>query len=97
VSLLGTRVCGTSTDDHPEHLVGTSCNHKPLRLVNNDRDLGAHGHVKESLSDTRRPAFISTVRSDLAQATHRLEGEDTLGDIRTHKRMFETQEGLPVT
>jgi len=67
VSLLGTRVCGTSTE--------------MMRLVSNDRDLGAHGHGKESLPETSRPGFISTVRPDVFQTTHRLEEEDTLGGI----------------
>jgi hypothetical protein len=49
-------------------------------IFNNDQDLGAHGHDKESLSETNRPGFISTVRSDLTQSTHRFEEEDTLGD-----------------
>jgi hypothetical protein len=43
--------------------------------------MGAHGHGKESLPETSRPGFISTVRPDLPQPTHRLEEEDTLGGI----------------
>jgi hypothetical protein len=31
-----------------------------------------HGHDKESLPETSRPGFISTVRPDLPQSTHRL-------------------------
>jgi hypothetical protein len=52
-----------------------------IRERKNDRDLGAHGHGKESLSETSRTGFISTVRSDLSQSTHRHKEEDTLGDI----------------
>jgi hypothetical protein len=33
-----------------------------------------------SLSESRRPGFVSTVRTDLPQTTHGLE-EDTLGGI----------------
>jgi hypothetical protein len=45
-----------------------------------ERDLGAHGHGKECLSETNRPGFISTVRPDLSQPTHRFKKEDTLLD-----------------
>jgi hypothetical protein len=47
-------------------------------LFSDDRNLDAHGHDKESLSKTNRPGFISTVRPDLSQPTHRLKEEDTL-------------------
>jgi hypothetical protein len=33
------------------------------------------------VSETNRPGFISTVRSDLPQPTHRFEEEDTIGVI----------------
>ena len=33
-------------------------------FLSNDRDLVAHGHDKESLSETSRPDFISTVRTE---------------------------------
>jgi hypothetical protein len=46
-----------------------------------DRDLDTHGHVKEGLSETSSTDFISTVRTDLSQPTHRLEEEDTVGVI----------------
>jgi hypothetical protein len=36
-------------------------------IFSDDRDLTAHGHDEESLSETRRPDFISTVRPDLSQ------------------------------
>jgi hypothetical protein len=36
-------------------------------------DLVAHGHGKESLSETIRPFFISKVSPDLSQSTHRLK------------------------
>jgi hypothetical protein len=39
------------------------------RFFSDDRDLDVNGHDKESLSETRRPDFISTVRSDLPQTT----------------------------
>ena len=58
-----------------------SCNHKPQRLLRNHWDLGAHGRGKECLPETSRPGFISTVRPDLPQPTHRLEEEDTLRSI----------------
>ncbi len=51
---------------------GTSYNHNLQRIFRDDRDLVAHGHDKESLTETSRPGFISTVRHDLAQQTHRL-------------------------
>jgi hypothetical protein len=51
------------------------------RLFSHDRDLGAHGHGKESLPETSRPGFISAVRPDLPHSTHRLEEVDTLGGI----------------
>ncbi len=35
---------------------------------------------KESLSETSRPVFISTVGPDLSQPTHRLKEEDTIGE-----------------
>jgi hypothetical protein len=47
-------------------------------LNNNNRDLDAHGRGKECLSETSRPGFISTMRSDLPQPTHRLEEKDSL-------------------
>jgi hypothetical protein len=49
------------------------------RSLSNNRDLGAHGRGKECLSETNRPGFISTMREDLPQPTHRLEKKDTLG------------------
>jgi hypothetical protein len=89
-------------DDRQEHLVETSWNHKLLGFFNDDRDLVTHGHVKESLSETRRPDFISTfvftVSPDLPQPTHRLEEEDTLRGIlflRLKSSHF-FFEGLPV-
>jgi hypothetical protein len=54
--LFDTRVRGTSTE---------MVSHRVI----DDRDLGAHGHAKESLPETRRPGFISTVRPDLSQST----------------------------
>jgi hypothetical protein len=73
-----------------------------LGFFNDDRDLVTHGHVKESLSETRRPDFISTfvftVSPDLPQPTHRLEEEDTLRGIlflRLKSSHF-FFEGLPV-
>jgi hypothetical protein len=54
---------------------------RKLNSSSDDRDLGAHGHGKESLPETSRPGFISTVRPDLFQPTHRLKEEDTIGGI----------------
>jgi hypothetical protein len=51
------------------------------QLFSDDWDLDSHGHVKESLLKTRRPGFIFTTRPYLSQTTHRIEEEDTLGDI----------------
>jgi hypothetical protein len=70
MSLVGTRMSGTSTEmvSHRIQLIlpaTTSCE----RLFSDDRDLGAHGHGKESLPETSRPGFISTVSSDLSQAS----------------------------
>jgi hypothetical protein len=47
------------------------------QLFSDDQDLVAHGHDKESLSETSRP----DLRPDLSQSTHRLKDDDTLGDI----------------
>jgi hypothetical protein len=43
--------------------------------------MDAHGGGKECLTKTSRPGFVSTVRPDLPQPTHRLKEEDTLGGI----------------
>jgi hypothetical protein len=55
----------------------TSCE----RILLNNWDLGVHGGGKECLSKTNRPGFVSTVRPDLTQTTHRIKEEDTLGGI----------------
>ncbi len=51
------------------------------RFLRNHWDLGTHGGGKECLTKTNRPGFVSTVRPDLSQSTHRLKEEDTLGVI----------------
>ena len=82
VSLLGTRVSGTSSK------VVSQCIYlKPLPSTNHKRffcnqwDLSTHGSGEKSLSETNRPGLISTVSPDLPQSTHRLVEEDTLGGI----------------
>jgi hypothetical protein len=82
VSLLNTRVVGTSAEVVTKiielELFATT---NRERLLSNNRDLGVHGLDKECLSETCRPTFISTMRSDLFQTTNRLEEKDTLRDI----------------
>jgi hypothetical protein len=48
------------------------------RFFSDDRDLGTHGHGKQSLTETNTPDFISTVSPDLSQPTHRLKEEDII-------------------
>ncbi len=83
VSLLGTRVGGTSaevvTKSIELELFATTSGE---RLLSNYRDQGAHGRGKECLPETSRPGLISTMRPDLPQPTHRLEPQDTLGGDR---------------
>jgi hypothetical protein len=81
------------------------------RLIRNNRGLDTHGRDKECLSETRRPVFISTMRSDLPQGTHRFAVQNRFGGIlplfgsqtymlnvtRSRKHKFEVPEGLPVT
>ncbi len=80
--LFVTRMRGTSTEmvSHRIHLKLPPTTRR-LWFFSDDRDLGGHGHDKESLSETTRPVFISPVRSDLSQPTHRLKEQDTLGGI----------------
>ena len=82
VSLLGTGVDGTSaevvTKRNELELFATTSRE---RLLNNNRDLDAHGRGKECLPETSRLGFISTMRPDLPQTTHWFEPEDTLGGI----------------
>ncbi len=82
VSLLGIRVGGTSTEMVTKRieleLFATTIRE---RLLSNNRDLGAHGRGKECLSETSRPDFISTMRPDLPQVTHRFVVQKTLGVI----------------
>jgi hypothetical protein len=51
------------------------------RLLRNQRDLSAHRRGEKRLPKTSRPGFISTVRPNLPQPTHRLEEESTLRSI----------------
>ena len=84
VSLLGTRVCGTSTEMITQSIYlkfPATTSRKCRWFLRNHWDLGIHGSGKECLSETYRPGFISTVRPDLPQPTHRLEEEDTLRGI----------------
>ena len=80
VILLKTRVGGTSVDMVTKsielELFATTTRES---LFSNNRDLGAHGRDKECLSETSRPVFISTMRSDLSQPTHWIDEKDTLG------------------
>ncbi len=46
------------------------------RFLRSHWDLGTHGGGKECLTKTSRPGFVSTVRPDLSQSTHRLKEED---------------------
>ena len=82
MSLLDTRVGGTSAvvvtkSIELEFFVTTSREW----LLSNIWDLGAHGCGKECLPETSRPGFISTMRPDLPQPTHRFVVQDTLGGI----------------
>ena len=80
--LFDTRMGGTSTE-MVSHRIQVKLPPTTSRqwFFSDDRDLGDHGHVNESLSETRRPVFVYTVRPDLSQPTHRLKEEDTLGVI----------------
>ncbi len=80
--LFDTRMTGTSTEmvSHRIHLKLPPTTRR-LWFLSDDRDLGGHGHDKESLSETTRPVLISTVRPDLSQPTHRLKEQDTIGGI----------------
>ena len=82
VSLLVTRVSGTGTEMiasciYPKFPATTS----RKRLLRQHWDLSAHRRGEKCLTETSRPGFISTVRPDLTQPTHRLEEEDTLRSI----------------
>ncbi len=74
VSLLGTRVGGTSAEVVTKRiyleLFATTTRERYFRK---ERNLGPNGRGKKGLSETSRPGLISVMRSDLAQPTHRLE------------------------
>ncbi len=82
VRLLGTRVRGTSTEMISQciYLEFPGSTRRKWFLWHH-WDLSTHWRGEKRLSETRRPGFISTVKPDLTQPTHRLEEEDTLGDI----------------
>ncbi len=68
VRLFDTRVSGTRAKVVTQTIylkfpATTSCE----RLLRNRWDLGTHGGGEESLSETNRQGFISTVRLDLSQ------------------------------
>ena len=80
VRLFGPRVSGTRAKVVTQTIylkfpATTSCE----RLLRNRWDLGTHGGGEESLPETSRQGFISTVRPDLPQPTHGFKEEDTLG------------------
>ncbi len=82
MSLFGNRMSGTSTEMVSHRIqLKPSTTTRRYRIFNDDRDLGVHDQGKESLSETSRPDFISTVRPDLSQPTHWSREEDTLGGI----------------
>jgi hypothetical protein len=82
VSLLDTRVSGTSTEMIAQCVypkLPTTTNHK--RLLRHHWDLSDHGGGEKRLPETSRPGLISTVSPDLSQTTHRFEEENTFGVI----------------
>ena len=82
VSLLSTRVGSTSAEVVTKSIsLEIFATTSRERLPSNNRDLGAHGRGKECLTETSRPGFISTMRPNLPQPTHRLEKKDTLWGI----------------
>jgi hypothetical protein len=74
VSLLGTRVGGTSAEVVTksislQHFATTTRE----RYFREERNLGSNGRGKKGMQETSRPGLISAMRPDLPQPTHRLE------------------------
>ncbi len=94
VSVIKTRVRATSeTGDTDTEMVSHHIQMKlpattrHYRFFSDDRDLGTHGHGKESLTETSTPGFISTVSPDLSQPTHRLKEEDIKVNVGDSPRL----------
>ncbi len=82
VSLLGTRVGGTSakviTKSIYLELLATTTRERYFRK---ERNLGSNGRDTKGLPETSTPGLISAMRPDLPQPTHRLIPKDTFGVI----------------
>ena len=78
VSLLGTRVGGTSAEVVTKRvylkLLAPTSRERHFRK---DRDLDSNRHIKKGLPETIRPVLTSTMRLDLTQPTHRIDPKDT--------------------
>ncbi len=82
VSLLSIRVGGTSAEVVTKILELFVTTRREWFLRNDRyRTVSRHGRDKKCLPETMRPGFISTMRPDLTQPTHRLEEKDTIEDI----------------
>jgi hypothetical protein len=82
VSLLDTRVSGTSAEVIPERinmkLPAAASREWELRQV---RYISTDTRGKKCLTETSRPGLISVMRPDLPQPTHGLEPKYVSGDI----------------
>jgi hypothetical protein len=71
VSLLGTRVGGTSAEVVPKRIdlkLPTTTSRE--MYFHKERDLGSPGRGRKGLSETIRPGLISEMSPDLSQPTH---------------------------